>query len=284
MAENASAQNGGPALTDAFAWAQTTVWEEGALLSAQRFFDFIYLYEHIRIVRAQIFITWARTTGDQSLLHEILSYLERQRAIAEAGSLLWFQIKIYLLQALAYQALGDAEPARTALTYALHLAEPEGYLRVFLDEGEPLRLLIAECGVQNAELSVILRTYAEKILAAFKQNKAEMNKPIVVPPFRTPHSALRTSVEPLSDRELEVLQLVAAGYSNSEIADRLIVAASTVKTHVNRIFGKLAVQSRTQAIMRARELGLLGVLLIILLCNDFGFPNLEPSLIAQFLY
>ncbi len=259
LAQSLAAQHDHTLLTEAVAWAQAIPWQEGVLLEANRMLSFIYLYEHQRLARAQIFIAWARSQGNQSLLRETLAYLERQQQIAEASNLLWFQIKIHLLQALAYQALDATELACAALIRALQLAQPEGYLRIFLDEGEPMRLLITDYRLQIANPQQ--RAYAEQLLSAYSTLPITREPSLIdqsVQPLRTPHSALRTLVEPLSEREVEVLHLIAAGLSNQEIAERLIISISTVKTHINRIFSKLDVQSRTQALVRARELGLLG--------------------------
>ena len=221
-------------------------------------------------------------------MHETLAYLERQQQTAAVDNLRWFEIKIYLLQALAHHALGATESARAALTYALHLAQPEGFVRVFVDEGEPAQLLILEFRVwisqqPQTEPNVQLLIYIDKLLANFNSEQLLEDELLVVEPskIQNPKSKIQNLVEPLSEREREVLALIATGLSNSQIAAKLIVTTSTVKTHINRIFGKLAVQSRTQAIGRARELGLLSACLTILWCNDLGFSSLDFSLIAQ---
>jgi LuxR family maltose regulon positive regulatory protein len=255
--EGIPAHNSDPKLASALAWAQSTDWEDGELLAAYRFFDFIYQYEHSRVARAQVFIAWARGTGDRSRLHETLAYLERQRQIAEAGSLPWFQIKVSLLQALAYQALGDAASARIALTQSLGLAQPEGYVRAFLDEGEPMRLLMADCRLRMARLSpnqqqLSLIAYIDNLLAAFGAVQAIQDSS----PSQQRSPALNL-VEPLTERELEILRLVNSGLSNNQIAEQLIVTVGTVKKHLNNIFGKLGVSSRTQALVSARGLNLL---------------------------
>ena len=188
-------------------------------------------------------------------MHETLTYLERQQPIAEAGSLRWLQIKIHLLQALAHYALGASESARTALTHALRLAQPEGFVRIFVDEGTPLRLLIDDLTIDDA----LLQSYVDRLVAAFEAENStqyEIRDKLLDEKIVNRQPPIQNLVEPLSERELEVLQLVIAGLSNNEIADRLIISPSTVKTHINRIFGKLAVQSRAQAIARAHALGL----------------------------
>jgi LuxR family maltose regulon positive regulatory protein len=248
----------------ALAWAEASQWEEGELLAAHRFYDYIFMYEHRRITRPQILLAWARTKGDQTLLREIYAYLQRQLRVAEQTGLLWYQIKLTLLQSLTLAALGDAADAFTALARSLRHALPEGYIRVFIDEGESVRTMLGQFRSQlmqqpQSEQNTALSIYVNLLLTHFGPQPSEERKTI---PSRllkpTPKvENLHALLEPLSEREVEVLGLVASGLTNTEIASRLIVATSTVKTHLNHIFSKLGVQSRTQAIARARELGLL---------------------------
>jgi LuxR family maltose regulon positive regulatory protein len=193
-----------------------------------------------------------------------LAYLERQRQIAEAGSLPWFRIKVHLLQALAYQALGDTAPTQRTLTQALGLAQPEGYVRVFVDEGEPMRLLILDFRLRITrqppdEQQGRLSAYLDKLLAAFGPLQAANNSfsSSEHAAIQDPQSKIQNLIEPLTERELEILRLVNSGLSNNEIADQLIVTVGTVKKHLNNIFGKLGVSSRTQALVCARALNLL---------------------------
>ncbi len=128
-------------------------------------------------------------------------------------------------------------------------------MRVFVDEGAPLAALLR----QVADRASPMAGYAAKLLAAFPQaqsaeRRAQNNAPFAVRSTLERSNAL---VEPLSERELEILRLIAEGHSNQAIADRLVVAVSTVKKHINNLYGKLDVQSRTQALLRARELQLL---------------------------
>lgn len=146
------------------------------------------------------------------------------------------------------------EAAVLTLTRALALGEPEGYVRTFVDEGAPMAGLLAK--VLEARRRGRIPTphpapeYVEHVLAAFGP---EISSSAEMP--RTPTS--QWLVEPLTERELEVLRLIAAGASNQKVAGSLVVGVSTVKTHVNRIFRKLEVTSRTQAVARARALRLL---------------------------
>ncbi len=133
------------------------------------------------------------------------------------------------------QLLGDA----------LALAEPGGFIRLFVDEGQPMAQLLSEASARG-----MMPDYVGKLLAAFA---AEEQKGEVAPSLPPAQSL----IEPLSQRELEVLQLIAQGRSNREISEHLFLALDTVKGHNQKIFGKLQVQRRTEAVARARELGLL---------------------------
>ncbi len=131
------------------------------------------------------------------------------------------------------------------LGHALALAEPGGFIRIFVDEGTPMAQLLSESAVQE-----IMPNYAGKLLAAFEAETQGIEE-------RAYLSPAQPLIEPLSQRELEVLRLVAQGLSNDEIGQRLFLALDTVKGHNRRIYDKLQVQRRTEAVARARELGLL---------------------------
>ncbi len=183
---------------------------------------------------------------------QALDVIERQTQAAEQRGRTGVVIEWLALQALAHRALGDTAQALDALERALELAAPAGYVRVFVDEGTPMRSLISDFGFRIGERNPRLLAYVNKLLLAFGDKPGPANKPPTE--IRNPQSKI---VESLSERELDVLRLIADGLSNQEIADQLVIAVSTVKTHVNRVFGKLGVESRTQAAARARELALL---------------------------
>jgi LuxR family maltose regulon positive regulatory protein len=163
------------------------------------------------------------------------------------------RLKVMVLQAVAHHAHGEKDKAVQQLGEALVLAEPGGFIRLFVDEGEPMRLTISDFRLliekQLRGQDHKLLGYVDKLLAAFAQPAAMPQSKI-----ENPKSKM---LEPLSQRELEVLQLIAQGLSNREIGERLFLALDTVKGHNRSIYGKLQVQRRTEAISRARELGLL---------------------------
>jgi LuxR family maltose regulon positive regulatory protein len=159
-----------------------------------------------------------------------------------------------VLEALALDAHGEPDQATQLLGDALALAEPGGFIRLFVDEGEPMAELLRRMKEEGGTLRA--KEYIHKLLAAFG-NKEEFHPSSFTPALRAGASVPQPSFEPLSQRELEILKLVAQGRSNREIGERLFLALDTVKGHNRRIFDKLQVQSRMEAIARARELGLL---------------------------
>ncbi len=165
-------------------------------------------------------------------------------ATAQAAGL----IETRLLLALAYQRLGHGEAARAALKCALQLGAPENFIRIFADEGRPLAALLTELRSTLRPDETALSAYIERILAAMRPAVHES---------AAGRAGADSLIEPLSEREWVILQHIAAGLSNQEIAHQLIVAVSTIKWHINNIYAKLNVHSRTLALARARELGLL---------------------------
>jgi LuxR family maltose regulon positive regulatory protein len=178
--------------------------------------------------------------------------------MATATGLMWLRIKVYALQALAYQALGDSPQAMERLEQALSLAEPENYIRIFIDEGAPMAELLGRMKDEGGRR----KEYIRKLLLAFEKSEEGRvtgggGVKTEIPPFHPSSLIPHPLVEPLTPRELEVLQLMAAGQSNQEIARALVVSVGTVKKHLSNIFGKLDATSRTQAVARAREFQLL---------------------------
>jgi LuxR family maltose regulon positive regulatory protein len=203
------------------------------------------------LIRARVLLA----QGDPSAALAVLRPLRQQM---EARGLADERFKAVILQAVALRANGEKGEAVQLLGEALALAEPEGFIRIFVDEGEPMRLLILDFRLwiekQLRGQDDKLLAYVDKLLAAFQdvtkdeRRTTELSSAVVRPP---------SLVEPLSGRELEILKLVAQGLANREIGERLFLALDTVKGHNRRIFDKLQVQSRTEAIARAHELGLL---------------------------
>jgi LuxR family maltose regulon positive regulatory protein len=179
-------------------------------------------------------LTYARLLLAQRRAAEAIPILNDLAAASEAGGRWRTMIEALALTALCHQASGAREEALQTIARTLLAAEPGGSLRIFLDLGPPMAALLREAGARGHSPE-----YVERLLDAFGDD-----------------SAGPASFEPLSARELEVLQLLAAGMSNPQIADELVIALSTVKTHVNRIYAKLGVSSRAQAIVKARETGL----------------------------
>jgi LuxR family maltose regulon positive regulatory protein len=191
-------------------------------------------------------LTLARLLITQSNASEATGLLQRLLEAAEAGGRISRVIEILMLQALALQVQGDTDQAITTLERALTLAEPGGFVRIFMDEGPPMARLLYEALARG-----IAPDYARRLLAAFPVPEPEEAAPLET---QAPESG---QIEPLSERELEVLELFAEGLSNREIASRLFLSPHTVKTHSSNIYGKLNVHNRTQAVARARALGLL---------------------------
>jgi LuxR family maltose regulon positive regulatory protein len=158
-------------------------------------------------------------------------------------------IEIEIAQALLFQAQGDREHAWVALAQALCRAEREEYIRIFIDEGPPIAALLQHTATQGVTL-----IYTKKLLALFANPPLNHTTPTPISSPEHPRTALP---EPLSDRELEVLRLVTAGNSNSDIANLLCISQTTVKKHLGNILGKLEAKNRTQAVAKARAYGLL---------------------------
>ncbi len=182
----------------------------------------------------------------------------------EAAGLGGLLIELSLLEALARDALGEEGVALAALARSLARAAPEGYTRLYVDEGPSVARLLARLkGVlarqDGAALPAVPAAYLDRLLAACGRSGEQAAPPPSPAVAARPPEARQGSplVEPLSEREREVLGLVAAGLTNQEIAAALVVELSTVKTHLLRLYGKLGVHSRTQALNRARELNLL---------------------------
>jgi LuxR family maltose regulon positive regulatory protein len=224
-------------LVEALGWVR----EQG--LSAHDDLSYLREFEHITLAR--VLLARYKSDREEHSIHEAMQLLECLLQAAEEGGRMGSVIEILMLQALAHEAQGNIPLALAPLERALSLAEPEGYVRVFVDEGRPMAGLLSEAAAHG-----IMPAYTTKLLAVLEseEHKSEEGS------HRFPTESV---VEPLSQRELEVLRLIARGLSNREISQRLFLALSTVKGHNRIIFSKLMVQRRTEAVARARELGLL---------------------------
>jgi len=238
-----------PAMVDLIAVWQARLWiAQGKLDAASQWVEergldvdgaptFQNEFEHIALARLLI---------SQGHLDEAARLLRALLETAKSGDRTSRVIEILIIQALAYQAGDETVQAVTVLEKALTLAEPGGFIRTFVDEGPPMARLL-----YLALEKGIFPDYVRKLLAAFPVEKSEQ-----VPQLH-PQSQESEWIEPLSDREIEVLQLIAEGLSRQEIATRLVLSMNTVKTHTRNIYGKLGVNNQMQAVGKARGLGLL---------------------------
>jgi LuxR family maltose regulon positive regulatory protein len=174
-----------------------------------------------------------------------LAALSSWREQVEAKGWADERLKVMVLETLALQAQGDQDQAVSLLLDVLTLAEPGGFIRTFVDEGAPMAHLLAAVAAQGR-----MPDYLGKLLAACDAEKQENEATSYLPPAQP-------LPEPLSLRELEVLHLIAQGLSNREISEQLVLALETVKGHNKHIFGKLQAHRRTEAVARARQLGLM---------------------------
>ncbi len=219
-------------------------WLQRCGLSLDREVTHLREREYLMLVR--VLITLHRLDEAKQWLANLLQLAEAQ---GRTGSV----IEILILQAEALHASGEVKQAIERLSRALTLAEPEGYIRLFVDEGAPLAHLLVQMRRRPPSDQPGSTHYREHLLALLgRAHDEDVSHSAVA----VPGSGMYPLGEPLSERELEVLRLIVAGYSNREIADRLVIAVSTVKWYVNAIYGKLQVESRTKAIARARELNI----------------------------
>jgi LuxR family transcriptional regulator, maltose regulon positive regulatory protein len=205
--------------------------------------DLSYLHERAYLTLARVRIAQAIEEPAGSLFEDALHLLDRLLENAEAKVRMGSALEILLPRSLALQARRDRKGALATLQRALTLAAPAGYVRLFVDEGEPMLTLL-----RLAQSHGIMSGYVATLLAAFGEWDATSAGATL------PES--KALVEPLTEREREVLRLLYEGASNREIARRLVVTVNTVKKHVFNICGKLGAQNRTQAIAKARTLNL----------------------------
>jgi LuxR family maltose regulon positive regulatory protein len=218
-------------LSEARSWAR----ERG--LSTEDELDYVREFEHITLARL-ILAEGARDRSDDRI-GEGIGLLERLLTAAEGGGRTGSVIEILVVQALARRALNDVPGAQASLERAVALAEPEGYVRVVADEGPAMAALL-RLAAQRRDASGYLR----RLLAA-----------TITPATRGPVD--QPLIEPLSERELDVLRLLESELDGPDIARELTVSLPTVRTHTRNIYAKLGVNNRRAAVRRAAELGLL---------------------------
>ncbi|HMQ61213.1 MAG TPA: LuxR C-terminal-related transcriptional regulator [Flavilitoribacter sp.] len=231
-------------------WARTGRLDEAEAWARERGLsghdDLGYLNEFEHLTLARIWIGLYRRDQDDHNLQEASALLERLLRVAGAGNRMGTVMAVLVLQSLVFEAGGHPEKALQTLERALAMAEPEGYTRIFIAEGAPMARLL-----DQALKKGIKPDFSGRLLAGLELPAVDKK------PDLRGGSGNKTLIEPLSERELEILRLIAQGLSNQAISERLFLALSTVKGHNQHIFEKLEVGRRTEAVARARELGLL---------------------------
>jgi LuxR family maltose regulon positive regulatory protein len=217
-------------LGEALGWAR----ERG--LSAEDDLSYLHEFEHITLARVLL----ARYAAERAegAIQEATQLLDRLLRAAGEGQRTGNVIEILVLQALAHQAEGDPPAALASLQRAVTLAQPEGYVRIFADEGPPMAPLLRAVAKQGTAPG-----YVRRLLAAVSRTEDS-----------TPAS--QELIEPLSARELDVLRLLGTDLDGPEIARELVVSLNTMRTHTRNIYAKLGVSNRRAAVRRAQELGL----------------------------
>ena len=223
---------------------KATDWMKEHELTMEDELGYLREFEYITLVR--VLISEFRHSHNNKSLLEAKQLIERLLIEAQKGNRMGSVIEILILQALAHEANDDMELAIESLKEAILLAEPEEHFQIFVDEGLQMYRLLTESVIYK-----IMPDYVSKLLTAIEEKKG-------VNESREASSKFAQGlIEPLSERELEILQLITQGLSNHEICERLFLALSTVKGYNQNLYGKLQVKSRTEAIARAREWKLL---------------------------
>lgn len=209
--------------------AEAEMWAKSQQVTMSDELTYLREYEHITLVRLRI-----AQSPDAPMRVKISVFLDKLLEAAEAGGRMGSVLELLLVQAMAHQAQENTSLAMASLTRALALAAPEGYVRRFAAEGDPLLGLLRE-----AKKRAIFPEYVTKLLPFFEAKTAVNARPVP---------------DPLSKRELEVLKMLATDLSGPEIANRLIISLNTMRTHTKNIYSKLGVNSRRTAVRRAQEL------------------------------
>ena len=224
-------------------------WVRERSLSVDDKLRYLREFEHITLVR--VLIAQHKHDPATGAIHAAMGLLKRLIQAAEVGGRIGSVIEILVLQALAHMAQADIRAALVPLEQALSLAEPEGYVRIFVDAGQPMATLLQAAAEQG-----VAPNYLRQLQMAF--GKAENSAAIAQPAIPQPLSVKTAlSSEPLSERELDVLRLLRTDLAGPEIARELQVSLNTMRTHTKNIFSKLRVNNRRAAVRRAQELDLL---------------------------
>jgi LuxR family maltose regulon positive regulatory protein len=217
---------------------EALAWRRSRGLSTDDDLSYLQEFEHITLARL-IVAQYSHDRVDETI-REAQTFLSRLLEAAEAGNRLGSVIELLIIQALAYQVQGDLSQASEILQRALTLAEPQGYIRIFVDEGEPMMALL-----QEAAKSGIVPQYVRELQTSFENY---VNK---IPP------TTQALIDPLSERELDVLRMLRSELSGPEIANHLAISLNTLRTHTKNIYTKLGINNRRSAVRRAEELDLL---------------------------
>ena len=211
--------------------------------------ELTYLHEYEHVTLARLLLAEHAHEGSEPALREATGLLERLAAAAEAGGRIGPLIEVLVLQALAQQAGGDQPAALDTLERALALGEPEGHVRVFLDEGDPMSGLLGALAGRRPEWG-----YLRDLVEAARRPGTTTTPPSATAAGPSEPLAL---VDPLSERELVVLRLLATDLDGPSIARELVVSLNTVRTHTKHVYTKLGVNNRRSAVSKAHQLGLL---------------------------
>jgi LuxR family maltose regulon positive regulatory protein len=218
-------------------WAEALEWARERGLSADDELSYLHEFQHVTLARAHL----ARYTAERNehSIQQAIGLLDRLGQAAEEGARSGSLLDVLVVRALAHRAHGDVPAALASLRRALTLAEPEGYVRTFVDEGPPMASLLRAVAKDGDAAG-----YVRRLLAA--SEGTEVSGPV---PQRL--------VDPLSARELDVLRLLGSDLDGPDIARRLFVSLNTVRTHTKNIYAKLGVNNRRSAVRRAVELDLM---------------------------
>jgi LuxR family maltose regulon positive regulatory protein len=218
-------------------------WVREAGLSTDDELSYLHEFEHITLAR----VLMAESSRVHLAAHpaaHLAGFLEGLRQAAQAGERTGTVIEVLVLQALLHLLRGDADVALAAVQDAVTLAEPEGYVRTFTDEGAPMASLLRVAAKRG-----IRTDYVNRLLAAMDVGVHQRSEPDV--PVR------QQLIDPLSARELQVLRLLGTELDGPDIARKLFVSLNTVRTHTKNIYAKLGVNNRRESVRRGRDLGLL---------------------------